>query len=102
MDITAEIRASIDRIREPDLHTIHDSWMQVNASRDAGMLRRIAEFAAIGEHTTGVFLVGAAHRQSIVAKIRSDEGRDRVLIDWQLDLPPDLFGQTFDSGRDTS
>ncbi len=91
LDIQNEVRASIDWIRAPELHRVFDSWIHVNECRDRVMLSNIAAFATTSELTAGVFLVGAAHRRSIVEKVRSGVGEDYARIDWQLELPPELF-----------
>ncbi len=91
LNLHNEVRASIEYLRATELHPVYDSWIEKNDLRDRVMLANIAAFAADSELATGVFLVGAAHRNSILEKVRSGLGGARAQVDWQLELPSALF-----------
>jgi hypothetical protein len=66
-------------------------WLDADDLRDQKMVANIAEYAARSEFTSGVFLVGAAHRKSIMDKVLSGLGTAPSQVEWQLELPPALF-----------
>jgi hypothetical protein len=82
-----ETLASIDWLRESRLRDVYDRWLAVIESRDSVMLTNIAAYASRHPSSHGVFLVGAAHRKSIVKKVQDNEG----IADWQTELPDSLF-----------
>lgn len=89
--IRNEVRDTIDWMRAPELHAVHEMWIAEIELRDQQMLANIARYAATSAFATAVFLVGAAHRQSIVEKVASSPGVDRSSVQWQLELPSEMF-----------
>ncbi len=71
-DLWSEIYSAIhnasSKLEEPGLVAAGEEWNQLNEVREAKMLESILNYCT--EHTfhRGVFLVGAAHRQGIIAK----------------------------------
>jgi hypothetical protein len=90
-DIHNEIRATIEWVRTPHLHVVYDKWLDEIELRDQAMLANIAQYAVESALVSGVFLVGAAHRRSIIEKVLSDRSTGRSPVEWQLELPSELF-----------
>jgi hypothetical protein len=89
--IRNEVRDTIDWMRTPELHSVNEMWLREIELRDQEMLANITQFASGSEVASGVFLVGAAHRKSIVEKALSDFDPGRSPVEWQLELPSELF-----------
>jgi hypothetical protein len=90
-NIHNEVRATIEWVRAPHLHAVYDMWLDEIELRDQEMLANITQYAAESALASGVFLVGAAHRKSIIEKVLSDRGTGRSPVEWQFELPSDLF-----------
>jgi hypothetical protein len=69
-DVYEEMLSTIKRIGDSRLVEIYDSWKKTIELREMEMLKNIQKYWP--EHTfdRGVFLVGAAHRQPIIDKLR--------------------------------
>lgn len=89
--IQSEVRATIEWVRAPHLHVVYDKWLDEIELRDQEMLANITQYAGESALVSGVFLVGAAHRRSILEKVLSDRGTGRSPVEWQLELPSKLF-----------
>jgi hypothetical protein len=89
--IRSEVRDTIYWMRTPHLHAVYDCWLQEIELRDQEMIGNINSYAAESDLASGVFLVGAAHRKSIIEKVLADLPRGRSPVSWQLELPPELF-----------
>ncbi len=59
-------------------------WRDVNKRREAEMIRTIYGYCLDHAFDTGVFLVGAAHRASIVRALRARDLAQTGLIDWSF------------------
>jgi hypothetical protein len=67
---------------DPDLIRGLDWWREVHKRREAEMIHAIFGYCRDHAFDTGVFLVGAAHKASIVKAIRARESAEAGLIDW--------------------
>ncbi len=90
-DIHNEVRATIEWVRAPHLQVVYDRWLDEIELRDQEMLMNIKQYAANSALVTGVFLVGAAHRRSIIEKALTDRDIGHSPVKWQLELPSKLF-----------
>lgn len=59
-------------------------WRDWNRRREAEMIRAIYQYCQDNSFGTGVYLVGAAHKSSLVKAIRARDGTDAALIDWDF------------------
>lgn len=84
-DIHREVLATIDWIRDNRYRAICDLWCQQNERRDREMLRNIVDYFSRNAVERGVFLVGAAHRKSIIDKAFARSETDLPRIEWDLD-----------------
>lgn len=60
------VLASIDKINDHKLAECYDSWITTNKLRDTAMMTNIANYCRLAQFRRAAFLVGAAHRLSIV------------------------------------
>lgn len=69
-EIYADIRTTVKIINEQEVTEYLELWERTNDLRDKEMMRNISKYC--GEHSfeRAVFMVGAAHRESIIAKSR--------------------------------
>ena len=84
-DIHREVLATIDWIRDDRFRAIYDRWCQQNERRDREMLRNIVDYLAQHPIDRGAFLIGAAHRKSIIDKAFARSEADLPRIEWDLD-----------------
>jgi hypothetical protein len=83
-DIYGEVLATVDWIRQPRLREIYDLWNHTNELRDTEMMKNIEDYCVRNVFVHGLFLVGAAHRKSIVDKARAGVGTGSPRIEWDL------------------
>lgn len=63
---------------------LHELWRHTNELRDKAMVKHIRDYCAQHAFDRGAFLVGAAHRQSIIDKSREDRGAGLSTIQWDF------------------
>lgn len=83
-DIYTEIWSALPTLDDPRLSDIFELWNKTNELRDQEMMKRIRKYC--GEHSfeKSVFLVGAAHRQSIIDKSKETDGDNPTRIQWDF------------------
>ena len=67
-DLYKEILSAIGKLGDPRLVDIYQAWTATNNLRDILMITNIQNYCRDHLFNSGVFLVGAAHRQSIIDK----------------------------------
>lgn len=83
--IYGEVLATIKWIGDVQLRQIYDLWSETNDRRDMGMLKNIDDYCVRHALPHGVLLVGAAHRKSIVDKVRGQRDARAPGIAWDLE-----------------
>ena len=66
------------------LAEIYDLWIRTNELRDKGMMRNIEDHCRQASFSSAAFLVGAAHRQSLIDLSRSEPGAASSTIQWDF------------------
>jgi len=84
-DIYEEVLATVEWIGNPGLRETYDLWIRTHELRDAEMMKNIEDYSGGNAFARGVFLVGAAHRRSIVEKARAGGGTGSPKIEWDFD-----------------
>lgn len=84
-DIYQEAHETIEYIGSPRLRDMYARLRSLNERRDLEMLRNIYAYCAAAAHDRGAFLVGAAHRKSLLEKIRDADDVSTSCIEWDLD-----------------
>lgn len=70
--IHREALETIEYMRKSDLAAIYAQVCDSMERRDLAMIKNIREYCAATAFTCGVFLVGAAHRKSLIEKLRAE------------------------------
>lgn len=83
-DIYREVLETIEWMGERRLREIYDLWSHVNESRDREMMRNIGLYAARSTAARGAFLVGTAHRKSLIDIANAGSGTGLPAIEWDL------------------
>ena len=66
------------------LAEVYDLWIRTNELRDKGMMMNIGNHCRQGSFSSAAFLVGAAHRQSIIDLSCSEPGAASSTIQWDF------------------
>lgn len=84
-DLYGEMLNALGNLGDPRLVDIYESWTATNNLRDIAMITNIQNYCSDHSFNGGVFLVGAAHRQSIIDK---SQGTTLQLVpDWVFRNP---------------
>lgn len=83
-DIVREELETVEYTRSARLHEIYGRVRDLMERRDMEMLKNIRDYCASADRTYGTFLVGAAHRKSLIEKIRASEESATPRIEWDL------------------
>lgn len=81
-------RRAVDHQRVAEAY---ESWTTMNERREEAMLTRIDNYARLHPFTTGVFLIGAAHRHSILTKALEKVGEILPRIEGNLSESSDVL-----------
>lgn len=83
-DIYREELETIEYIRNPRLRDSYSQVRDLMERRDVEMLNNIHEYCTSVPRTCGAFLVGAAHRKSLIEKLRAPDRTATRPIEWDL------------------
>lgn len=83
-DLHAARFATLDDIVDQRLVEIYKLWTSTNELRDEAMLKNIESYCMRTSFRLGAFLVGAAHRQSIIEKSVEHTGAASSPIQWEF------------------
>lgn len=83
-DIYREERETIEYISNPRLRDMYARVRDLNDRRDLEMLKNIRAYCASTAQGCGAFLVGAAHRKSLIEKIRDSDDAATSRIEWDV------------------
>lgn len=76
--------ATIAELGDRRLAEHYDLWQNTNEVRDKAMMTNIENYCRATSFSIGAFLVGAAHRQSIIDLSRKRPGADSFAIQWDF------------------
>src|SRR6266705_3390244 len=83
-DTHEAIHTAIERLDDHRLIELYELWKNTNELRDRAMLKNIEDYYLLRPFENGVFLVGAAHRQSLISKSREGRGAGTPRIEWDV------------------
>jgi hypothetical protein len=66
-NIYAEMTSTLKKLNNPELLEIYDLWNKTHDLREKAMVESIEKYCSANTVARGVFLVGAAHRQAVMA-----------------------------------
>ena len=76
--------AAIEELAYPRFTELYERWIGTNELREKHMMKSIEDYCRKTTFSNGVFLVGAAHRQSLIDKSREQRGADSSTILWDF------------------
>ena len=83
-ELDNEIKLTVERMKENKYTKQLELWNQTIELRDLEMLKNIEEYCENHDYRKGLFLVGAAHRRSIMKKV-DEMKKDKVInIEWSF------------------
>jgi hypothetical protein len=85
-EMQREMRATVEALGESTLAEQYALWTSINDQREIAIITGVEAYASRRPFKTGVLLVGAAHRGSLLSKaLRRDEPSPIVWdVDWEL------------------
>lgn len=83
--INRELLATIEWIGDKRHRESYSLWTDMAEHRDREMMRNIMLYLGRNPMARGVFLVGAAHRKSLIEKATADGEPGLPRIEWDLD-----------------
>src|SRR5882762_9614294 len=76
--------SAIEELAYPRLTELYERWIGTNERREKHMMNSIDDYCRKSTFSKGAFLVGAAHRQSLIDKSREQRGADSSTIQWDF------------------
>lgn len=77
-------REALKVINQDSLSEIYRAWHDLHDLREHTMLRNIYKYSQTQQYVSAVFLLGCAHRQSIINKISHYEVSETLKLDWYI------------------
>jgi hypothetical protein len=74
----------IKQIGRPELIETYEQWLNINERRENSMIKNIYEYGNKYTPTNALFLVGSAHRKSIIKKAEEAEKVSEIKFNWIL------------------
>ena len=84
-DFYGAMLAKIEELDDHGLLEIYETWRHTNELRDKAMMKCVEDYSTQSPFDTGVLLVGAAHRQSLIDKSRTGYGDGMPSVQWDFD-----------------
>lgn len=78
------IEATLEVLQNEDLNTIFNNWKNTNSERENYMLNCIYDYCQTNNFSQAIFLIGSAHRQSIINKISDFQQSKPIKLNWQF------------------
>jgi hypothetical protein len=78
------IDLALKKLNHERFSQIENEWRMINDRRENEMLENIYKFSKTHNYKNGAFLLGAAHRKSIIKKIENSEDRDDPKLNWSI------------------
>lgn len=77
-------REALESIGNSELSRGYKDWSDVHEHREQEMIKNIQRYAEEHPFNRGIFLLGAAHRRSIMEKAANLSGGSSTTIDWNF------------------
>lgn len=84
LKLDAEINITLKRIGNSELMRSHKAWTEVHRYREVEMIKNIQNYTETHTFNSGVFLLGAAHRLSIMQIATSHFDKRASSIQWNF------------------
>lgn len=86
--IHREVLGALEWMGQTDSHEAYARWCKQNDLREDAMLDAIESYEAVSSHSETVFLIGSAHRESLLTKAASRHASSADLVQWRPDVVP--------------
>ena len=83
-EIYNTIEATLELLQNERLNTIFNNWKNTNSERESHMLNSIYDYSQANNFSQAIFLIGSAHRQSIINKISDFQESKPIKLNWQF------------------
>jgi len=77
---------TIQKIGDPKITELYELWNKTNELRDIEMMEKIHKYSCGSSFEKAVFLIGAAHRPSIIEKAQQHASRKPGYVKWDFYL----------------
>jgi hypothetical protein len=84
-DFEQEMLSTINRIGDPGLVEIHETWKERNEFREREWIANMQKYCSENVMNKGVILVGSAHRQPIIEKFTEQHEVGPCSFQWDFD-----------------
>ncbi|MCL2722706.1 MAG: hypothetical protein FWD47_15360 [Treponema sp.] len=85
-----EIEETLKFINNDKLFLIRKAWLEWEEKRDNEMMKKIYNYSKSNNYNIGIFLVGAAHRASIIKKIPVYNTKESKTLNWNYSEYEDI------------
>lgn len=85
VELRRELRNAVNATGEPRILAAYDLFERMNNRRELAMLAGIEEYARRASFKQGVLLVGSAHRQQLIEKLRKPTFPNLRNLEWQFE-----------------
>jgi hypothetical protein len=96
-EIYSDELSTIQKLGDQNLMRISDLWRETNDLREDGMMRNILLSCRTMSFERGAFLIGAAHRQSIIEKSQQYAGVFQDSVHWDFSCATSQINQVRDN-----
>ena len=76
------IENGLQTIKDEELIQTFNHWKTINSIRENTMLQNIYRYSQTQNYERAIFLLGAAHRGSIIEKIKEFQNNETVKLNW--------------------
>jgi len=81
-DIFSSIKKGLQKINKDKFFQTNELWKNVQEKRENEMLKNIYNYNKEHSYDKAIFTLGAAHRKSIMKKIREFEKKEQLKLNW--------------------
>lgn len=84
-ELVRELHMVVESVGEPGLTAQYEMWVRLNDRRERAVLAGVNDFARKTSFRKGVLLVGAAHRQPLIEKLRHQVLNAFSSVAWEFE-----------------
>ncbi len=83
-EIQNSVEMGLQVINNEKLFQTYQDWLKINENRENTMLQNIYNYSKENQYNQAVFLLGYAHRKSIMQKIKEYETKENLKLNWSF------------------
>nr|WP_315149940.1 hypothetical protein [uncultured Flavobacterium sp.] len=80
--IYGAIQNEVQELDDENFKEIYNCWKNVNENRENVMLQNIYDYSKSYEYEKAIFMIGHAHRKSIISKIQDYNESQEIRLNW--------------------